>query len=458
MTGTTCAVSLEAFESLATLQRLSLQAGLSENLRQLTFRMLNHTVACCRYDRAVLWSFAGDRARLLGVSGNVAVNRRGPLADEWRRLVATLTDRDVPPSSAPNTSASRPSPGTSSPAHTRPVSYLAADPRRRAHRRRTLAGALGRKPVSESDLSRLESLALGYGVAWRSVAPGPRALRGITSSRKWLIAVTLGVVLAMALCFIKVPLRIVAPCEVVPRDPVSVAAPLQGVIDEVLVLPGSSVRAGDLLAAYDKRVALEELNVARQQVQIIEADLQRVRVLAFTDAGERAEITLLENRLEQEKTRLRVAQHRVDQLDIRAPVAGTLMFADPHEWRGRPVQVGESLMMIVDPARTKLRVWLPEHDNICFDRNHAVTVILDSDPASADTPPCVTSPITASRIGTDCPASAPRPTGPRRKRRSRSACAAARCSTASAYRSVIGSHGGRWQHSVDSSGCNGEQT
>jgi multidrug resistance efflux pump len=115
-------------------------------------------------------------------------------------------------------------------------------------------------------------------------------------------------------------------------------------------------------------------------VQIIEADLQRARVLAFDDPGERAQVTLLENRLEQERTRLRMAQHRADQLEIRAPVAGTLMFADPHEWRGRPVQVGESLMMIIDPARTKLRVWLPEHDNIRFDWASSVTVILDSDP------------------------------------------------------------------------------
>jgi multidrug resistance efflux pump len=183
------------------------------------------------------------------------------------------------------------------------------------------------------------------------------------------------------LCLVRLPLRIVAPCEVVPKEPVAITAPLHGVIDEIPVFPGRAVEAGELLAVYDQRVALEELKVAEQQVQIIESDLQRVRVQAFDDPSARAQIALLENRLEQERTRLRVAQYRGSQLEIRAPVSGTLMFGDPHEWRGRPVQVGERLMLIVDPRKTKLRIWLPESDNIEFDRERLLTVVLDADPS-----------------------------------------------------------------------------
>ncbi len=162
-----------------------------------------------------------------------------------------------------------------------------------------------------------------------------------------------------------------------------IAAPLHGVIDRIVVLPGRAVQAGELLAVYDKRVALEELKVARQQVQIIESDLQRARVQAFDKATARAEIALLENRLEQEKTRLRIAEYRAERLEIRAPTAGTLMFADPNEWRGRPVQVGERLMLLVDPQRTKVRIWLPENDNIRFDIERPLRVILHSDPRQA---------------------------------------------------------------------------
>ena len=146
------------------------------------------------------------------------------------------------------------------------------------------------------------------------------------------------------------------------------------------MFPGRSVESGALLAIYDKRVAVEEMHVAQKQVQVIESELQRSRVQAFEDPSARSAIALLRNRLEQEKIRLRIARLRVDQLEVLAPVNGTLMFDDPHEWRGRSVQVGQRLMMIVDPKKTKLRISLPDTDNIDFDDEKPVKVILDSDP------------------------------------------------------------------------------
>ena len=40
-------------------------------------------------------------------------------------------------------------------------------------------------------------------------------------------------------------------------------------------------------------------------------------------------------------------------------------------------------MMIVDPSKTKVRVSLPDGDNIAFDHERPVKVILDSDPGSS---------------------------------------------------------------------------
>jgi hypothetical protein len=118
-------------------------------------------------------------------------------------------------------------------------------------------------------------------------------------------------------------------------------------------------------------------------VKIVASDLRRSRVQAFDDPSARASISLLENRLEQEEIRLQATAYRVDRLEVRAPIDGTLMFDNPHEWRGRPVQVGQRLMMMVDPSKTKLRIWLPDSDNIDFDRDTALTVILDHDPRSS---------------------------------------------------------------------------
>jgi multidrug resistance efflux pump len=377
------AVPVEAFESLATLQQLTLEAGLSEDLKQLQFRMLNRSVAYCRYDRATLWDLRGRQPRLLGVSGQADGQAHGPLVDEWQRVVAALPRREtvqlgpqVPDGVAGAWQCLMRRTGGLAAlwlpivVDNRPVAALWLE-----------RWAGGR--FTESDRKCLDALALAYAVAWRSVAPRPAWWRRALATRPRMVTAGVLITLLGTLVFVSVPLRIVAQCEVVPKDPVAITAPLAGVIAEVVVLPGRTVESGTLLAVYDKRVAEEELKVAQQQVQIVESDLQRARVQAFQDAPARAPVALLENRLAQERTRLGLAQHHVDQLEIRAPVSGTVMLTDPHEWRGRPVQVGERLMMVVDPQQTRLRIWLPEKDNLRFNEQRPLHVILDADPRTS---------------------------------------------------------------------------
>ncbi|MEW6199886.1 MAG: HlyD family efflux transporter periplasmic adaptor subunit [Planctomycetota bacterium] len=378
-------LTAEAFQSLVALQQLTLEAGLSENLKQLQFRVLNRTHTYCSYDRAVLWELPQRGApRLLGVSGAVEAHPQGPLAATWRVLTAALTPRDqaalVTPAHLPGQEAAWTELGRRT--GTLSVIWLPIVVQGRSVAALWLERWAGKR-FTAGDLARLQPLALAYGVAWRSVARRPRGLLRFVWDRRRVVAGIASLLALAALVLVPVPLRIIAPCEVVPRDPVVVAAPLEGVIDEILVLPGRPVHAGERLAVYDQRVALEELKVAQQQVQIIESDLQRARVQAFDRPTARAEIALLENRLEQERTRLRIAEYRAARLEVKAPVAGVVQLDDPHAWRGRPVQVGERLMTIVDPQQSKVRIWLPEHDNVPLDPQRPLTIILDSDPRTA---------------------------------------------------------------------------
>ena len=379
----TSASSAEAFESLAVLQRLTVEAGTSESRKQLVFQILNRSIAYCYYDRAVLWSLTGTGARLLGVSGQVGVNARSPLVAEWRALLDGLPDPHTAAVLRPETFPHGKDTWHALAKRTQGLSLVWLPIKVRGE---TVAGLWlerwGQRTFSEGHLPRLELLSQAYGVAWRSVTGPARRWGDRRAARKLAVGWGFGVLVVAALCLITAPLRIVARCEVVPRNPVAVTAPLNGVLNEIAVLPGRPVKRGDLLARYDKRVATEEMKVASEQVQIIESDLRRTRVQAFDDPLARSTVALLENRLEQENIRLQAAERQVERLEIRAPVAGTVMFDDPSAWRGRPVQVGELLMMIVDPAQTKLRIWLPESDNIDFDPDRPLSVVLDSDPRS----------------------------------------------------------------------------
>lgn len=381
----TPSISSEAFDSLAQLQRLTLELGLSTDRQQLIFRMLNLSVRYGHYDRAVLWSLQTRQPTILGISGLGDVDRTGPIVERWKTLVNAIDDSTRTHILSATTFETQRTLWAELAAHTHGLTVLWLPIRVDG---RVVAAVWlerwGSTDFSDNDIARFESLALAYAIAWRSVTGRPhwskRFLHTLGRDRT-LFFVTVAVV-ALVLLF-PTPLRVVAPCEVVPDRPTAITAPLAGVIDEIVVEPGQTVAPGQLLAVYDKRVATEELNVARQQVQIIESDLQRSRAEAFEKPAARAALTLLENRLLQERVRLDAAQQRINKLELRATVAGIAAFDDPNAWQGRPVQVGERLMLIVQPGDTRVRVWLPESDNIEFRRDKPIRIILDSDPQTS---------------------------------------------------------------------------
>ncbi len=87
----------------------------------------------------------------------------------------------------------------------------------------------------------LSLLSQSYTAAFERVEPRTffnRAKQKIVN-RKRLWGLALCVLIAVL--FWRVPLRVVAPCEIVPEDPYLVTAPLNGVISEVVVDSGADV-------------------------------------------------------------------------------------------------------------------------------------------------------------------------------------------------------------------------
>ena len=59
---------------------------------------------------------------------------------------------------------------------------------------------------------------------------------------------------------------------------------------------------------------------------------------------------------------------------------GVVSLDNPDDWSGKPVQVGEKIMIISDPANTKVRIWIPEKDNLVFNKEIPVKVFLNPTP------------------------------------------------------------------------------
>ena len=369
-----------ALRAVSLLHQLTVEALQSRSLSELAFRIVNRTHALVPYDRAVLVSPEEFGCRVLAISG---LSRVEIMAEPVRWLAGAARKLPRSGGSIPLEEGLLDSlPGWSGYAETASPGHVAWMPLTATA---GPAGGIwlerGQRPWSAGELALLDQLAVPYSELVYSHAHRtlPRRFRELFSKRFLLAA---GAVL-LVLSLVRVPMRVVAPCELAPLDPYPVTAPLAGVIAQALVEPGQTVTVGQPLFEYDKRVALEELNLARQQVRLLQSSLARSRMQAFGDPKAKAEIALLEIKLDQERIRLALSESNTTRLDVKAEKDGVVAMDDPDQWRGKPVAVGERLLTLVDPARVKLRIWLPVDDNLPFEPDATVRAYLTSLPDTA---------------------------------------------------------------------------
>ncbi|AYF87780.1 HlyD family efflux transporter periplasmic adaptor subunit [Pseudomonas sp. JS3066] len=230
-------------------------------------------------------------------------------------------------------------------------------------------------PFNEAELALLTQLGDTYAHAWLALQPRkPWRLRW---PKKKLMAIAGGLCLLLL-----VPVRqsVLAPAEVVPQGGRVVAAPLDGVIAEFLVKPNQSVAAGDLLVRFDATSLKAQADVAERALGVAEAELKANTQRAFADAESSARIDLLAARVEQKRSERDYARQLLARSEVRAERGGIAVFADAERLTGKPVQTGERLMQIADPAQAELRIELPVGDAIALQPGAEVALFLDSDP------------------------------------------------------------------------------
>lgn len=374
-------VNPQMLQHMAAINRLNLKAYDADTMQALIFTILNDTIHAIRYDRAVLVDPTTKTPRVLGVSGQSEANKDAHLTKQWQSIVKGLKD-------------------SKSPQLINEESFDGDTTVWNEYKEKTKASMIW-LPILHDDklvlglilevfgnirdeqkiketLTFLSSyLTPAYGSAWSRHAPKYKLKHKGLGKKQIFVAAA---ALFLFLLIVRVPLRIVAPCEIVADNPVMITAPLEGIIAEVTVDPGQEVKQAETLVEYDKRVPMRNLNVAQKEVEILEAEIKRARTLGLTDAKSRTELGLLELKLKKEQINLELAKWQSSQLTIKAPESGVVMLDDPDAWRGKPVRVGERIMTINNPKDTKIRIWIPESDNVVLNQNEPIKIFLNIDP------------------------------------------------------------------------------
>jgi multidrug efflux pump subunit AcrA (membrane-fusion protein) len=182
--------------------------------------------------------------------------------------------------------------------------------------------------------------------------------------------------------FIRAPLTVLAPAEVNGQQRWAVAAPLDGVIEEVLVSPNSVVSADSVLARYVSTELKNALNIADKRAIVAHAELTKLQNASFASREAAGEIKIAEAELELAIAELKLAQERSSRIEILAGTQGIAIFEDTRKLTGVPVAVGERLMEIVNPAEKEFTIRLPVDDSIVLTEGAKVRVFLDSRPLS----------------------------------------------------------------------------
>lgn len=234
---------------------------------------------------------------------------------------------------------------------------------------------------NEGEIQVLEDLARTYGHAWLAFLPRENwraQAKRFLGNRQRQKRLALGI---LALCLFPVRLTVLAPAEVVPKEPFLVRAPLEGVVDKFHVQPNQPVTLNQALFDLDTTGLRTRLGVARKSFEAASEEYRQSAQMAVNDDDRsRLEMAQKKGRMDEKAEELAYSEQLMDRVRVKAARPGLAVFADASDWVGKSVALGERVMVIADPAKVEISLRLPVADAIELPADAAVTLYLTTAP------------------------------------------------------------------------------
>ena len=233
--------------------------------------------------------------------------------------------------------------------------------------------------VQSETLARLQAT---WAYCWEMLAGEAKPawqqrLRDILSRRRRMLLIALAVI-----ALFPVRQSALAPAEIVAMSASVVASPLDGVVKHIHVRPNQPVKAGDRLFSLDETTLRNRLEVAQKSMAVADAELLSMTQKSFDTPQSKGELAALTGRAYERRAELAAIQAQLARIDVLAPADGVAVFGDPDDWLGRPVAVGERIMLLADPATPGILVHLPVADAIALEVGAPVRMFLTVKPLS----------------------------------------------------------------------------
>lgn len=369
---------------VASLLSFEQQLREAQDLAQLSHTIVNQTHLCLPYTQAVLLSSDGlRRLEPLAASDIPTVDFTAPFFTWIERLAKHLADQ---PDQSPH-------------------GVLAADvaeelrlewqemapgqllwmplrsPSGKDHST-TLLLLFRSEPWEENDLQLATHLAgsIGHALFALRRCRWSYSLLNILRQKRLLFAV---LALLFGLMWLPVRITALAPVEVIARDPQVITAAIDGAVREVLVNPNQRIAKGELLVQLEDTELSASYEVAERTLLMARAELKTVQQSGFVDVTQKSKLSELEAAVRLRQAEVDQARLRLEKTRIVAPAEGIAVLGDPNEWKGKPVRVGERIMLLADQDSVELKIMLPVKDSIALQPDALVKVYFDNDPLNA---------------------------------------------------------------------------
>jgi len=228
----------------------------------------------------------------------------------------------------------------------------------------------------ETELPQIKRIAQIFGISAAAIGRKKRARMSL-KKRSYFFGT---IILLGLLSLIPVPMTTLAPAEIVADAPYVITAPIDGVVESILVKPNTEVQENTPLLRLVDVTYRNEYILAGQEQSVADAKLRQAALTSFIDNKAKREIAVAKAEKAMASARQDYARDRLSKTVVNTPKAGLAIYSDPTDWAGRPVSTGEAIIKIADPTRVLLRIDAPLAIGETLQSGARVRMFMDSDP------------------------------------------------------------------------------
>lgn len=193
------------------------------------------------------------------------------------------------------------------------------------------------------------------------------------------------IVVLFLLFGIRINQSTIATAEISPQNPILISSSINGLIKSINVTPNEAVKAEQILFQLDDINIRSQLNEAEEALRVADQKYLKAYKHAYSEEDSRKEMNLLENARDQAYVTYQYRKKLLERIDVTSPISGVVLFSNSVDWLGKPVKIGEKVMLVADTTKKEINFKIQMDNMIEVDKKIPIKFYSNENPMSAVT-------------------------------------------------------------------------